>query len=335
MSGVQKYTLRVITRLPAPLVRRLAGAPVVVDAQALDPLVRLLLRLSGHGEDKPGDAATLRAEFDAQGDWLAPRPRGAVAVSDMTLPGGAGPRPVRRYRPAEVHQGAVLFLHGGGYVGGSLTSHHDICAALADRTGAQVFALDYRLAPEHPFPAAVEDAIAAFRGLVAQAPALGFDAARIAVAGDSAGGGLAAAIAQTCRADAVAPRLQMLWVPWVDLATKHPSYALFGRGFFLEEARLDWYARHYLNGADPRDPLASPLHGQVAGVCPAAVMVAAFDPLRDEGEAYAARLRAAGVPVTLRRVAGVPHVMLNVAGYIPAAAPALEEGAALIRAALA
>lgn len=127
----------------------------------------------------------------------------------------------------------------------------------------------------------------------------------------------------------------MLWVPWVDLADKHPSYQLFGKGFFLEEGRLDWYRRHYLGNASGDDPRASPLRGDLRGVAPAGVLVAAFDPLRDEGEAYAARLRHAGVPVTLHRVPGVAHVMLNVSGWIPAAAPALEEAAAMLRRVLA
>ncbi len=334
-SRAKRATLRAITRLPGGVVRRLAGPPVVVDGQTLDPLVQLLLRLSGHAEDIPGDIAPLRGDFDSQGDWLAPMARGPVEVSEMTLPGGDGQRPVRRYRPQGAGSGALLFLHGGGYVGGSLNSHDDVCRALADRIGAQVFALDYRLAPEHPFPAAPDDAVAAFRGLVAAAPGLGVDPGRIAVGGDSAGGGLAAVIAQACRADAHPPCFQMLWVPWVDLADKHSSYGLFGKGFFLEEGRLDWYRRHYLGAASGDDPRASPLRGDLRGVAPAGVLVAALDPLRDEGEAYAARLRDAGVPVTLHRVPGVAHVMLNVSGWIPAATPALEDAAAMLRRVLA
>ncbi|MFB2595347.1 alpha/beta hydrolase [Paracoccus sp. p4-l81] len=330
-----RTALRAMTRLPGALVARLAGTPVQVDGQRLDPLVQLLLRASGQAEDRIGSVDELRADFDRQGDWLAPQPQRPVARSDLTLPGGAGPRPVRRYRPQGISQGAVLFLHGGGYVGGSIASHDAVCAALADRAGAQVFALDYRLAPDHPFPAAPQDAIAAFRALVQRAPDFGIDPRRIAVAGDSAGGALAAIVAQACRADAVPPRFQMLWVPWVDLAGRYPSDDLFGTGFFLTSERLGWYRDHYLAGADAADPLASPITGDVAGVCPAAVMVAAFDPLRDQGRAYAARLKAAGVPVDLRVVAGVPHIMLNAAGHIPAAAPAMDDAAALIRQALA
>lgn len=331
-----RAVLRGITRLPDGLVRRLAGQPVQLDGQRLDPLVQLLLRLSQHSKSRHGDTAAQRAEADNIGNWLAPREIHDVSTHDMTLPGSAGPCPVRHYRPKSGGRGALLFLHGGGYVVGSLTSHDGVCRALADRAEMSVFALDYRLAPEHPFPAAASDAVAAFRGLVAQAQELGLDPSRIAVGGDSSGGGLAAHVAQACRDDQHPPRLQVLWVPWLDLAEKRGSYRLFGRGFFLETTQLDWYRDQYApEPEDRRDPRCSPLYGSVVGVAPALILTAAFDPLRDEGEAYADRLRAAGVHVTLHRVPGAPHTMLSVAGYIPAAAPALSEAATALRQAMA
>lgn len=332
---LMKPALRGLARLPAAVARRIGGPAVAIDGQRLDPHVQMLLRLSGTTHDDLPPPEVLRAQMDDQADWLAPRPARPVARAAMTLPGGAGPRPARRYTPqGRAGQGALLYFHGGGFVAGSLTSHDPVCATLADRAGCEVIAYDYRLAPEHPFPAAAEDAVAAWRGLVAAAPSLGLDPARLAVGGDSAGGNLAALVAQTCRDDPHPPVWQMLWVPWVDLSRKYPSHQLFGRGFLLEDAKLDWYADRYLSGHDPADPRVSPIYGVLAGVCPAEVVTAAFDPLRDEGAAYAQALRAAGVAVIHDTVPGMPHVFANVAGYLAAAGAALDTSAARLHRAL-
>jgi acetyl esterase len=231
----------------------------------------------------------------------------------------------------------VVYYHGGGWVVGDLDTHDATCRHLAHDTTAAVLALDYRLAPEHRFPAAVDDAVAAFAWAVREAPALGADPACVGVAGDSAGGNLAAVVAQvTTRAGGARPVAQLLIYPVTDLSTKHPSYRLFSAGFFLTEADMDWYRGSYLpDESAARDPRASPLlAADLSGLPPAIVLTAGFDVLRDEGEAYARRLRDAGVPVELRRNAGQIHGFANASSVSPTARAAMDEGARLFRAAL-
>jgi acetyl esterase len=209
---------------------------------------------------------------------------------------------------------------------GSVNTHDSLCRRLAIGASCRVASVDYRLAPEHPFPAAVEDAIAAFRWLAARAEALGVDPARLAVAGDSAGGTLSAVVARRTRADDRPPSLQVLVYPATDLTWSHPSVALLGRGYLLTRKMMDWYVAQYLAGADPRHPDASPLFAEsLQGVAPALVYTGGFDPLRDEGQAYADRLREAGALVEHRELPGLVHGFAQTAGFIPAARAALAD----------
>jgi acetyl esterase len=252
---------------------------------------------------------------------------------------------VRIYRPAGRRAGqrrpTIVFLHGGGFVIGDLDTHDNLGRRLCREVDAVVVSVDYRVAPEHPFPAAVEDALAATRWVSDHVARLGGDRSRIAVAGDSAGGNLAAVVTQQwAAAEGDRPPLaaQLLLYPVVDLeddGDRYPSRLEHAEGYLLAGNDLRWFADHYLGDtADRRDPRMSPLHGELAGLPPAVVVTAEFDPLRDEAEAYAAALRAAGVPVVHRRFDGLIHGFFDLAALSPAAASAASWTCAALREAL-
>lgn len=237
----------------------------------------------------------------------------------VSWPEGDGPHPV------------FVWIHGGGWVIGSATESDVTARQLCTRAGCIVVNVDYRLAPEHPFPAAVEDCLAAARWTLDHIAELGGDPARVAVGGDSAGGNLAAVVAQELPGRFV---LQVLVYPVTDLTWSHPSIEENAEGYLLTKASMVWFGSHYLGDADPTHPLASPLHAQderLAGACPAFVITAEFDPLRDEGEAYARRLAEAGVSVQHVRYDGQIHAFFSMPGAVPAALDALDRTAAALR----
>jgi acetyl esterase len=256
---------------------------------------------------------------------LAPPPEVVVEAADadgvpvrIYRPGGAGPHP------------ALLFIHGGGWVVCSLDTHDPLCRHLCVAAGAVVVSVDYRLSPEHVFPAASDDCLTALNWLAANAEALGIDPARIVVAGDSAGGNLAAATAIRAR-DAGGPKLagQLLVYPVTDRPGRHPSYAENDNDYGLTTAGMAAYWAHY--GAPEGDPLAEPLRADLHGLPPAFVLTAEYDVLRDEGEAYAAALTAAGVAVEAKRYPGMIHGFFSFQGLVPGAAGALADAAAWLR----
>jgi acetyl esterase len=326
---------RALLGLPPSALRTLAGPPVVRDGRTLDVQAQLVLRAAKLAGKRPSwrmSVEEARADIDVAGGLLGPRPRG-VRAEDRTI---AGMR-MRVYRPRGSHgRGALVFFHGGGHAIGSLDSHDAPCRQLAAQTPCAVVSVDYRLAPEHRFPAAADDATAAFRAIVREAGALDLDARRLAVGGDSAGGNLAAVVSLDTRADAVRPCLQLLVYPLVDETMSFPSIETFAEGFFLEKATIAWFRGHYLGGAgDMSDPRASPwLAKSLAGLPPAFVATAGFDPLRDEGDAYAARLAAEGVPVEHRSYPGLFHGFFNATGVVRAARAAFDDAVAALRAAL-
>ncbi len=281
--------------------------------EARSDLERMAVAMCGNGEGVGWSV-----------DRRAPGPGGEVPVR-LYAPDVAGPLPV------------VVYLHGGGWAVGSLDSFDALCRRLANRTGALVVSVAYRLAPEHPFPAAVEDAETAVRWAHAHAPELGADPTRIAVAGDSAGANLATVIARRLR-DAGGPELalQALMYPALDPTLASESCQALGEDYMLSRSDMAWFWELYLSGADPEHPDAAPARAaELSGLAPAYVLTAEYDPLRDEGEAYAAQLEAAGVATTLRRWPGAVHGFVRWLKVADAAGSALDEVAGALREALA
>ncbi len=255
-------------------------------------------------------------------------PMPVFKVDDIRIPGPAQPIPVRIYQPAEMPAAkpVIVYFHGGGWVLGDLDSHDNLCRSLAVKTNAIVVAVDYRLAPENRFPAAVDDAYAAVLWVAANSRVLGADPAKMVVAGDSAGGNLAAVVAQLSR-DLGGPRLraQVLLYPAVDLSRlDRQSTTDFASGLFLTRERMRWFIDLYVPDKAARfSPKVSPLlAASYQGVAPAIVVTAKFDPLRDEGEEYADALRNAGVPVHLRRFEGMIHGFMSMDRWFPEAGEA-------------
>lgn len=285
-------------------------------------------------EDLPLDQA--RAQIDHEAAVFGGAPLPMHEVRDVMIPTPDGDLPARLYRAdARDADRLVVYFHGGGWVVGSIESADSACRFLARHSGASVLSVQYRLAPEHPFPAAPDDALAAFRFAVSRAADWGHDPGLIAVAGDSAGGNLAAVLCQDLRtAEETHPAFQLLFFPVTDLSTKHPSYAAFADGFFLTEKQMDWYRGHYLSGGQPAtDPRVSPLLAEdLTGLPPAYVAVSGFDVLRDDGEAYARRMAAAGVRVALRRHDGLIHAFVNSTGVGSSSREAFLEACGALRA---
>jgi acetyl esterase len=260
-----------------------------------------------------------------------------VAVEDREIPGPAGPLPIRLYAPPGPSDGlspGLVFLHGGGWVAGSLETHDGLCRRLCEASGCRVVSLDYRLAPEHPFPAALMDCLLAVNWVSNHAASLGLDRTRLAVGGDSAGGGLAAAVCQIAR-DAGGPAivLQVLICPILDVGRQTGSREEFGEGHFITQAAFRRDLSDYApSGAALDDPRLSPLHATgLRGLPPALVHTAEFDPFRDEGEAYAEALRAAGVDAITVRHPGMIHYFYALARAIPYAADAAAQIGAQMR----
>ena len=244
-----------------------------------------------------------------------------VAVEDLGLPGGL---PARAYRPAEPRGATVVLLHGGGWTLGSVDGYDGLARRLAARLAAVVVSVEYRLAPEHRFPAAVADAVLATRWALAQARELGGDPRRVAVAGDSAGGNLAAVVCQQLRsAGGPQPAAQLLLYPVVASRADQPSAREFGHLPFLPLADMGWYTRQYVPRGVRSDPRLSPLDGDLVGLPPALVVTAGCDPLHDSGVAYAAAVRAAGSPVEELDLPGMPHGFAHLVALAPAADEAL------------
>ncbi len=284
------------------------------------------------------DPEEARRRYGASTEIFAPATPDLEAVEDRIIPGPEGPLAVRVYTP-RAEAGAsglpvLVFFHGGGWVFGDLDSHDAVCRCLAHEAGCLVVSVDYRLAPEHKFPAGLEDCMAALRWAAANGGEIGGDRLRLAVGGDSAGGNLAAAVAQVAR-DAHGPPLvhQLLIYPATDFTADNESLRTNGEGYLLTKPFIDWSKDTYLGEArEETDPRASPaLAEDLAGLPPALVMTAEYDPLRDEGKAYAEAMAAAGVDVRYLEYAGMIHGFIRMGAVVDRAGEAIAEAAGALK----
>lgn len=332
-STIQKVVVTRLVKIPKPIMHKISGKPIVIDDQTFNTPLQLLLKLLAISPKKTA-LADIRAEIDEQGGWLAQSHHPDVITDEFQVAVTGGSICLRRYRHRHAvgQQPAIIYYHGGGYVVGSLTSHDTPCEHLAIDGDCTVISVEYRLAPEHPFPVPINDGITAFRYIASHPDEFGVDPKRLAVGGDSAGGNLAAVVAQQTKFDQHSPMLQLLWAPWVDMSTERKSYDLFGDGFFLDRSQARWYISHYINNeADKINPLVSPLFGDLSGVAPAVILVAGFDVLRDEGIEYAQKLKEAGVDTELKIFKTLPHPFMNMAGEIDDAKVAFAEATKILR----
>jgi acetyl esterase len=297
-----------------------------------------LVRLSGRPPYEMLTPHQARALFVAAGAALSPEPQSVAEICELAAPCADGGRiPLRLYRPlapsSTSRSPGIVFFHGGGWVIGDLETHDAMCRHLANASGCTVLSVEYRLAPEHKFPAAVEDCLAATAWVADAAAGLGIDGARLAVGGDSAGGNLAAVVSLIARDQGWPPlRYQLLLYPPVDFAGSHASHSRFAEGYLLTRATMRWFTEQYLREpADAANWRASPLRAaDLAGLPPAYVLTAGFDPLCDEGMAYAERLRAHSVAVVHRHVSDQLHGFLLMGKIVRAALSELDLiGAAL------
>ncbi|WP_054814694.1 alpha/beta hydrolase [Nocardia arizonensis] len=324
--------VRGLLRLPRSVKRALAGPAVRRDGLELDLDAQLLSRITRALPRTPLDPVHSPARMRAGARRMAAIGAGRpipMSVTDITVAGASGPLRARVYDPGDT-TAALVYFHGGGWVFGDIDTHDGCCRALAAASRLTIVSVEYRLAPEHRYPAAVDDAEAAFRDILARASEFGPAPDRIGIGGDSAGGYLAALVCHRLRRDgAPTPLCQLLIYPPTDLTGASPSRTLFADGVALPRADIDFFDRCFLPPElDRARPDVSPLRAETtAGHPPALVVTAGFDPLRDEGEAYAHTLRSDGVPVTLRRFDGYMHGFFN---NVLAFAPAVTEIGALL-----
>lgn len=339
---------RLLAGLPGSwLLKVIAEPPTVVDGQTLDPHTQFVLAARRQQRQRllcePTPEAgrnRYRREVQAVTAGSASRPTRVKAVRDLTVPGAAGPLRARHYIPpdatATVPQPLLVFLHGGGFVIGDLDTHDEPCRLLCHHGGMHVLSVAYRLAPEHPFPAAIEDALAAVRWAQANAHTLGAAPGQVCAGGDSAGATLATVTAFVLAREGHALLAQLLIYPPTDIQSALPSRTThFASGFVLSTRDIEAFLQHYMPGDEAlyRDPRASPLlTPDLHRAAPAVIVTAGFDPLRDEGEAYADALQRAGVPVRRKRFSGMVHGFLHMTTIAPGARAAMTEVARLFRA---
>ena len=326
---MQYHVARVLARLPDGVKIRLSGEPaIVVDGQRLDPQVQLI-RSAQRKRNLPGliepTVEAGRRRYRRAASLFCGPVTEVGLVRDFQIPGAAGPLDVRHYRPRDhAARPLTVYLHGGGFCIGDLDTHDEPCRILCREARSHVLSVAYRLAPEHPFPAALDDARAALAWARANAGEFDADARRVALAGDSAGANLSAVLS-ALEPRANGPAAQLLIYPPTDASTRMPSHDLFGEGFFLDLKDTRAFFHTYVDKSVPRDdPRLSPLRApQLAAVPPTLVAIAGFDVLRDEGEAYAQALLQAGATARVQRFPSLPHGFIHLTGVCPAAQSAM------------
>ncbi len=338
-----RWSFRLLFGLPRSVRRLLAGPPVRSDGQVLDMDLQLLGRVGALLESRDGGTldqsvlAEQRRQADFAAEVAAPPGPDDIATTDLTLPGPAGMLRARLYVPpsAPRSSGLLVYFHGGGFVLGSLASTDPLCRLLAAQSGVRLLSVEYRLAPEHPYPAALEDAIAGYRSARERAAELGADPNLIAVGGDSAGANLALVVAH--QETGAPPAFALALYPVTDAERTGGSRDAFGTGFGLTAEAIAALERLYLpDGVPPDDTRGAILRAHdLSGMPPVYLSTAGFDPLRDEGEELVARLREDGVPVVARRFAGLVHGYASFTAVSAAARDATLDAASALRAALA
>lgn len=301
---------------------------------------RLLDMLSAgrRNEDAELNADSLRRSMIRLAQAADVRQVPIAGVEERQAPGGAGPIPIRVYTPCDAASQdlpGIVYFHGGTGIFCDIGTHDGLCRMLANASGCRVISVGYRLAPEHPFPAAIDDAISITRWAAENAAELNLDAEHLVVAGDSHGGTMAAVVCQHARRDGPRIALQVLLCPVTDLSAESESRLAFAEGYFIERSTLEWAKTVYSAGADLTDARLSPLRAKsFAGLPPAHIHTAEFDPMRDEGEAYARALETAGVAVRYSCHPGLIHHFYCMAGAIPQARVVMGSVGAEIRTAL-
>jgi len=338
---VQGLALHAVFALPQPLRRLIAGPPIRRDGLELALDAQLLLRMVALTETDltRGTAVEARAQLEMSKNLVAKPPLTGVRTRDLDIPSDDGPMRARLYEPVNLPAGSplLIYFHGGGWVIGSIETHDLTSRYLARNAQVRVLSVDYRLAPEHPFPAAADDAFTAFRFAARNAETLGADPSAIAVGGDSAGGNLAASVCLQALNKGPRPVFQLLFYPATDGTSRRRSRDLFADGFFLTDDDMTWFLDHYCPDVDTRsDPkLSVLLADDLRGLPPAYVATAGFDPLRDEGNAYADRLREAGVPVVKRQHDDLIHGFVSFLNLGTRFREAVSEAAGALRTGLA
>jgi acetyl esterase len=329
-----------MARVPDPIVQRVtARRPVEIAGRRLDLRTQHALAMIERAGGPPLDQLPVEQARRAYARFpqiFEDPPPLVSAAEDDAVAGPAGPVPIRIYGAAPAGpqlRPVLVYYHGGGGVIGDIETHDGVCRLLTSTLGGIVVSVGYRVGPEHSFPAAPDDALAAYREVRRRASALGGDPRRVAVGGDSMGGCLAAVVCQLARdAGDPEPAAQWLIYPATDRIARTASRRLFGQGFLLTESLLAWFMTRYLGGADPHDPRVSPLrHPDLRGLPPAVVVTAGFDPLLDEGRAYAEALEGAGVPVRYRCHDGLIHGFVQMTGAVPAARRAVLDAVVELR----
>jgi len=332
-AAVNRAGARLILRSPSLCARIGAKRARPVDGFVVDPQIAALLALDdlqGMSDLTACTPPKARARLIESVLTCGASPLPGVATRAISLAGPAGPMQARLYVPEglEAPSPGLVYIHGGGWVTCDLDTHDAYCRRIALEGRLRVVSIEYRLAPEHPFPAAADDATEAFRQVAACAASLDIDPTKIAVSGDSAGGNLTVVVSRRTRGEAHRPALQVPVYPALDATCSFPSHKTLAEGWFLSAPMIEWYYAHYL-GKDParrREPDASPLlTGDFAGMPPALVYTAGFDPLRDEGNAYADRLREAGVPVRYHCFESLVHGFALMTGVCDAAHAAVGQ----------
>ena len=340
LASLQTLLTRLLLRLPDALLLRMAGgSPTVTAGRTLDPALQLIAANAAKQGGTYGSPDEVRGAMNAGLAILTGAPRRLASVEQLTLPGAGANISARLYRPRALPDPAplLIFFHQGGFVIGTLDWCEAFCSMLADEAGCLVLSVDYRLAPEHHFPTAVLDGLAAWRWVQEQAGELGGDPSRVAVGGDSAGGNLAAVVSQELRgAGGNEPLLQLLIYPGLEGRARVPSRQTYADAWPLDARLMDWFMEYAVSTPDDLDHAwLNPLHAKdLAGLPPALIFTAGFDVLCDEGAEYAQKLSAAGVPTTYRCFDALAH-SFTAMGAVPSCQQAQLEIARTLSQALA